>query len=761
MSLESAVKNDKASDRLKAANALSLAAQGYTLYDTANKVFSKDPTQAYLFRAESGIGVAHSRQSQELNGSQSQGNLINAKHIHLNATAGNLTAIHTTFSSNDKEGKRQAGSTITLNARDDILLNAGESHQEQKGRSQNAGVEVGTAISIGAQTGWSFYGKVGFGNQKQDGSQTTYHNTQLDSENLQITSGKDTALLGATAKAKEITVNTGGNLTIESLQDSQTQSQKGMNASIQVEFGFGNSWNISGNASGERGKSNFKQVNKQSSLFAEEGGYHVEANNVHLKGGVIASTNAENSELTTNNLTFEDIKNESSHSASSASISGGYGKGADYNVDKETGKVVSEKYAKANKGTTEEVKPKATPNFGGGLPMYSQDSDSTLTKAMLTEGKITLNKDSNPIQTTAKALGINTDLTQANQQVDKPKDVASELNEQKQLAKSAGDVIIAVDTFTNNLYQETKSEEEKAKQVFEDAKKSGDQTKIEEARKTYRQAVETQENWEIGGKYKQVSDAITATVTMALAGKPVEAVATGGLSPYINQAIKEITQDIPELNIPIHMLWGAVEAHLMGGNSVSGALAVGVGELSAAYLTKEVYQKDPRELSESEKQHIIEINKIVAGVARGLVSSVQGENLTATLTHLKIDTQISENALENNFAKVVVTGAKVIYKVAKKRVKNGRLHIDDLKQTLKDEGLDILDNISTLLDGELSWDDAFALIDLIVGTELNTSNKGVSAKKLEELSDEINKRLIRKVDGYDVRTINSIRLWFI
>ncbi|WP_158074633.1 hypothetical protein [Rodentibacter genomosp. 1] len=50
---------------------------------------------------------------------------------------------------------------------------------------------------------------------------------------------------------------------------------------------------------------------EQSGLFAEEGGYHINADNIHLKGAAIASTNATNSELKTNKLTFEDIQNES------------------------------------------------------------------------------------------------------------------------------------------------------------------------------------------------------------------------------------------------------------------------------------------------------------------------------------------------------------------------------------------------------------------------------------------------------------------
>ncbi|OOF54593.1 hypothetical protein [Rodentibacter genomosp. 2] len=46
-----------------------------------------------------------------------------------------------------------------------------------------------------------------------------------------------------------------------------------------------------------------------------------------------------------------------------------------------------------------------------GLPMYEQSRDSCLTKATLTEGRIILNKDTTPTETTVQALGINTDIT--------------------------------------------------------------------------------------------------------------------------------------------------------------------------------------------------------------------------------------------------------------------------------------------------------------------------------------------------------------
>ena len=62
--IESAVKNKKASDRLNAANAMSIAAQGYNVYDLVSRNLKGNPKDStYLLRVESGSGVAHSRQS--------------------------------------------------------------------------------------------------------------------------------------------------------------------------------------------------------------------------------------------------------------------------------------------------------------------------------------------------------------------------------------------------------------------------------------------------------------------------------------------------------------------------------------------------------------------------------------------------------------------------------------------------------------------------------------------------------------------------
>ena len=248
-SVEKSVKDKEASDRVKAAQLMGLAAQGYNL----NHALNHDD-KAVLFRAEMGVGLAHSRQRQVGEQLESLGNLLNAKEINVEARSGKLIATQTDFTSRDENGKRLADSQITLSAKQGIDLNAGESRYKQVGKNQSYGTEVGTAFSVGAKTGWSFYAKEGFSKGKQESEGKTYHNSHIDTDTLNISSGKDTALIGATAKAKTIYADIKGHLHIESQQDEHKQNSKQFGLGTKVEFGFGSSWEFSGNASAEKTK---------------------------------------------------------------------------------------------------------------------------------------------------------------------------------------------------------------------------------------------------------------------------------------------------------------------------------------------------------------------------------------------------------------------------------------------------------------------------------------------------------------------------
>ena len=75
-----------------------------------------------------------------------------------------------------------------------------------------------------------------------------------------------------------------------------------------------------------------------------------------------------------------------------------------------------------------------------GLPSFasSSQSDAGVTRATLTPGTLILNKDSHPTVTDIKSLGINTELSLANQQVDKPN--IDKLKENQEIAALTGQV---------------------------------------------------------------------------------------------------------------------------------------------------------------------------------------------------------------------------------------------------------------------------------------------------------------------------------
>ena len=382
-------------------------------------------------------------------------------------------------------------------------------------------------------------------------------------------------------------------------------------------------------------------------FLRKTGGYHINADSVHLKGGAIASTNPTNSKLATNELTFEDIQNESSSSAASASISGSLKESKEKWVDNETGSAV-----KPNTENSTKLDSQRSGGISPGLPMFERDSDSSVTRATLTEGTIILNKDTHPTVTTAKELGINTDLAQANNQVAQTKDVKAQLQGQQQIATAIGNVKSAVDTYTSNKQEEAEQEVRRLKSRLEKAKQQGNQETVNQLKKDLMQAEVQAENWGTGGSTKRAVDAITHAGLIALSGGSSQSIATAVASPYVNQLIKKATEDYPALNIPTHILWGAVEAELMGGKASTGAISTAAGELGAKYLTEHLYNKEAKDLTETERNQVKEMAKALAGVAGGLAAAGQGASAVKILSESSIGTTVTHNAVENNYLSV-------------------------------------------------------------------------------------------------------------
>ena len=615
---------------------------------------TKDPkSNTYLLRVESGSGVAHSRQSQESFGDISQGSRINAKEINLIARGdgslnekgerqlGNINLTHTDLTSRDENGNRIKDSKITLTG-NELNIKAGESHTQFKGRNQSVGVEAGVAATVGAQTGVGVYARVGGSSGKEDGESKTYQASHLDAQTVTLNSQGDTNLIGSQVAANRVNANVGGKLNIESLQDEERFKTKSSGGGLEVEFGFGNNWSLSGYGNASKGTTHRKQVNEQAGIFAEEGGYHINADSVQLKGGAIASTNPKNSELATNKLTFEDIQNESSSSAASASVSGSIKESKEKWVDNETGRAV-----KPNTENSTKLDSQRSGGISPGLPMFERDSDSSVTRATLTEGTIILNKDTHPTVTTAKELGINTDLAQANNQVAQTKDVKAQIQEQQQISTAIGNVKSAVDTYTSNKLNEAETAERRAKAEYDKAQAnnaSKDELNFLEYR--LREAKREVGEWGYGGGNRRTIDTVTALFTGVLSGQGASATTVATLSPTVNKLIADNTHD-KATNALAHAVWGAIEAQVNGGRAAHGAISAAGAELLAPQIASILYGKSEADLTPDEKAGVISMASLAGGIA-GAIMNGKSEGVEI-IGNTAINAQIAENTVTNNY----------------------------------------------------------------------------------------------------------------
>ena len=477
---------------------------------------------------------------------------------------------------------------------------------------------------------------------------------------MTLNSQGDTNLLGSQIKGNTVNANVGGKLNIESLQDEERFKTKSSGGGLEGEFGFGNNWSLSGYGNASKGTTHRKQVNEQAGIFAEDGGYHINADSVHLKGGVIASTNPTNSKLATNKLTFEDIQNESSSSAASASISGSLKESKEKWVDNETGSAV-----KPNSENSTKLDSQRSGGISPGLPMFERDSDSSVTRATLTEGTVILNKDTSPTQTTAAQLGINTDLTQANNQVAQTKDVKAQLQGQQQIATAIGNVKSAVDTYTSNKQEEAEQEVRRLESQKQRAIAQGNAEALIQINRDLNSAKEAARDWGTSGSYKRIADTVTNVLTSAIAGAPTEAIATTAVSPWVNQEIKRLTTDKTTgevdktTNAIAHAVWGAIEAAATKGNVTAGAIAGASSELAAPLIAKALYgTDDPKQLTEVQKQNIVNLSSLAGAIGAGIAN--RNGSGTEVLTSANQGAEIGKRAVENNYVMVIARGSALV-----------------------------------------------------------------------------------------------------
>ncbi|MDG2958473.1 hemagglutinin repeat-containing protein, partial [Exercitatus varius] len=230
---------------------------------------------------------------------------LNAGDIRLSTTAGDLSV----------SGSTLTAAQIALDSARNLLLTSVQDTEvnrtERKNSSWSAGVFAGKS---GGSYGFGIEGAGAIGQGRENSDTVTQVNTQITGNRVSLHSAQDTELRGAVVNANKLNADIGGNLTIESRQDSNRyagkQSQANAGGSIAI---YGSGSNAYAGSSMNKGKVNYAQVEEQSGFNVGEGGLDVNVQgNTHLKGGLIQSTApAANNRFRSGSLSTEDIENRS------------------------------------------------------------------------------------------------------------------------------------------------------------------------------------------------------------------------------------------------------------------------------------------------------------------------------------------------------------------------------------------------------------------------------------------------------------------
>lgn len=318
-------------------------------------------------------------------------------------------------------GSNITGNNVALSAKNDVnLVNTTNTDST---RSTNKSSSASFGVSYGTQ-GFGVSASMSNAHGDANSDAAMQNNTHVSAtNNVSIVSGGNTNVIGADVSANHVSADVGGNLNIQSVQDTTVSSahQSSTSGGFSISQGGG-----SASFSSQHGSSsgNYAAVNEQAGIQAGNGGFDINVKgNTNLTGAYIASTaDPSKNTLTTGTLTTSDIQNHSDYSASSSGFSAGAGIGS-------TGKAVG---------------PGSVSGSGGVTPMLSQHdsgSSSATTKSAISAGTINVTDTANQTQDVAS---INRDTTNLNGTVSKLPDVNNLLSAQADTmnaAQSAGQVV--------------------------------------------------------------------------------------------------------------------------------------------------------------------------------------------------------------------------------------------------------------------------------------------------------------------------------
>ncbi|WP_116347375.1 hemagglutinin repeat-containing protein [Cupriavidus taiwanensis] len=594
--------------RLKA---LAGAATGLAAKNTYDAV-SKDPQAAGGVNISITVGASQSDSTQTHASTTAVGSQVNAGgNVRIRAEgAGEHSNINVVGSD------IQARNNLVLKADNQVNLQAAANTADQHSSNQSASGGVGIAVSYGSSgAAFGVTANASAARGKADGNDVTWTTSHATAGNaLVIDSGGDTNLRGAVASGNQVIANVGGNLNIESLQDTSRYDSKDQSASGSVTVGYG----VSGSASVSQQKinSDFASVGEQSAIRAGSGGYQVDVSgNTDLKGGVIAGGVADRNSFATDTLTVSDIQNRAHYSASSIGIGGGFSAGDNSGksgVGVNQGGEASTAGSGAVPGTELPTTGGAGQGFSVAPPMVAgaSGSASSTTQSGISAGTITIRNDAKQQELTGQSAadtvaGLNRDTTNTGNSL-------SPIFDEKKI-KAGFEIVGALQREAGVFLNNRANEAEAAKVAAEAAAKDPNATP--EQRVALQQQADDLAKWGQGGTYRQVMTAITAAASGNVTGSTAQFVQSAAVGYFQGLAANQVKQiadglDSETARAALHAIVGCAGA-------AAASQACGTGAMGAASASVLGSLLGPTEGMTAQQKQVREnaIQSLVAGVA--------------------------------------------------------------------------------------------------------------------------------------------------
>lgn len=430
-----------------------------------------------------------------------------------------------------------AGGNIDIRADGDINLLAAKNTVETDRKSNSSSAGVGVAISVGqGGVAMGITANANGARGKGEGRDVTWTNSHITAgDGLMLASGGDTRLRGAVASGKQVVADVGGNLDIESLQDTSIFKSKDQSIGGSVTAGAGFSGSI--NLSQQKIRSDYASVTEQSRIEAGDGGFQIKVKgNTDLKGAAITSSEQAVRDglntLATGTLTASDIENRAEYKASSVSIGGGYSVGN--GGMKEIGRYGDGPGASGGVGTDQQgqaatggqVPGTTLPthgNFSASPPvaMAASGNSATTTRSGISGAQISITDEAGQQALTGKSVdemmdGLNRDVFTGQDGANALKPIFNE-REIRAGFEIVGALTRETGTLLNNMAKkadarvsEAKAAEAMAADPSNGLTDAQRQTLREQASANYAEARNIDANWGAGGTYRQIAAALTA-----------------------------------------------------------------------------------------------------------------------------------------------------------------------------------------------------------------------------------------------------------